>query len=108
MAGFVGVFAGFVARHAFEHAQLAAGVQALQGVERELAAGGFGGEVKNLVGALRGRGLERGEERGHGFADAGGRLRHQDALARFGAALRAVNGFGQEALTGPEIGEGEG
>ena len=82
VASVVGVFAGFVACHALQDAQTARDVQAFQGVERELAARGFGGQVKNLVDALSGRGFERAKQRGHGLADAGGGLRHEQTLAR--------------------------
>ncbi len=59
VAGFVGVFAGLVARHALDHAQRQAGrrsvwgraAQALQGVQRELATGGACGEIEKFVGA---------------------------------------------------------
>ena len=108
VAGLVGVFTGLVARHAFEHAQLARGVQAPQGIERELATGCLGGQVQDLVQALRGRRLERTKQRGHGLADAGRRLRHQHAFVGLLAPLGAVHRFGQPALAGPEIGKRKG
>jgi len=72
------VFAGLVARHAFEHAQRfrSGFTELMQRVQRQLPAGGLGGQVEDLVEVLRGRGLERGKQRGQGLADAGGCLRH--------------------------------
>ena len=51
-----------------------AGAQLVQGLFGRQPAGGAGREVKNLVAAAVGDGLDRREEHRHGLADAGGGL----------------------------------
>ena len=100
MAGFVGVFACFVACHQFQHAQRCVGGQCLQGVERQLPARCLGGQVEHLVDLLAWHSLEQGEQRTKCFTDAGGGLRGE-ALAVHSSP---VHGLGQFALTGAECG----
>ena len=106
VAGFVEVFAGFVAGHQFQHTQGQVGAAAVQhagGVEGELAPRGLGGEEEHLVQLLRGQGFEQREDRANGLADAGGRLGHQAAAGGDGLVHR----LGQGALAGAEFGVGE-
>jgi hypothetical protein len=76
----------------------------LQCVQRELAPGRLGGQIEHLVqpaagaAGIRRHGAQQREQRAHGLADAGGRLRHQ-AAARAGGA---VHRLGQFALAGAE------
>jgi hypothetical protein len=107
VAGLVGVLAGLVARDEFQHAQRRLGqarAQALQCVQRQLAPGRLGGQIEHLVqpaagaAGIRRHGAQQREQRAHGLADAGGRLRHQ-AAARAGGA---VHRLGQFALAGAE------
>ena len=103
MAGLVGVFTSFAFGDQLQHAQGQGGrlvLQQLQGVQRQLAARRFGGEVKHFVQTLAGHGLEHREQRAHGFADAGGRLGHQAAPGDVGF----VDRFGQPTLTRAKFG----
>ena len=95
VAGFVEVFAGFLARHEFQHAQRPH-LQSLQGMQRQLATRGFGRKVEEFVRALPRRCAQRREQCGHGLADAGGCLREQVAPG----AVGTVHGSGHLALTG--------
>jgi len=107
MARLVRVLAGLVARRQFQHAQGWRAFRFAQpcgGVQGHSAAGGLGGEVENLVQAVRGRCLEHGERGGDGLADAGGRLRQHAAAAR----RPAPHGFGQFALAGAKLRVGKG
>ena len=105
VAGLVRVLAGLVARQAFEYPQRQArgSAQPLQRVQRQLPAGGAGGEEEQAVGALVGHGAQAGEHRGHGLADAGGGLGQQVARAGVGA----VHIGRQFALPGAERGKGK-
>ena len=102
VASLVGVLARLLLRHQRQHAQRAARgalAQALQRVQRRDAAGALAGQVGQLVDALPRHRAQQREQRAHGLADAGGRLRQQ-AAPRDGGA---VHGLGQLALAGPEI-----
>ena len=97
VAGFVRVFAAFVAGHQFQRAQ-GRRVQGFQRVQCQLAAGGFGAEKKDFIQFLAGHGFEQREQGADGLADAGGRFGEQ-AAAGAGAFIHR---FRQFPLPGPE------
>ena len=97
VAGFVRVFAAFVAGHQFQRAQ-GRRVQGFQRVQCQLAARGFGAEKKDFIQFLAGHGFEQREQGADGLADAGGRFGEQ-AAAGAGAL---VHRFRQLPLPGPE------
>ena len=95
VARLVGVLAGLVARHQFEHAQRQrrhAGADGAQRIQRQLPARAFGGQEEDLSMASSGAGLEQREQRAYGLADAGGCLGQQAAADAGGVEHRLQRG----------------
>ena len=89
VARLVGVLAGLVSRHQFEHTQMKFGravLDACQRMQRQTAARAFCGQKEQLVEPLRRCGLQKRKQGADGFADAGGCLGGQ-ATARAGGLV---------------------
>ena len=77
--------------------------QVVDGLFGDPASAGFGRQVEDFFSMTQAEGLSRGEQSRDGFADAGGCL-GEGATATVDGA---VGGYGEVALAGPVLGEGE-